>query len=99
MVGETGLDYYRTGPEGRSAQHESFRRHIDLAKRLGRTLQMHDRDSHDDVLRVLAEEGAPERTVMHCFSGDVEMADRVRPPRLPPLLRRHGDVQERQGPA
>jgi TatD DNase family protein len=73
-VGETGLDYYRTGPEGVPAQQESFRRHIDLAKRLDRTLQIHDRDSHADVLRILAEEGAPGRTVMHCFSGDLEMA-------------------------
>lgn len=74
VVGETGLDYYRTGPEGVPAQQDSFRWHIDLAKRLDRTLQIHDRDSHDDVLRVLAEEGAPERTVMHCFSGGPEMA-------------------------
>ncbi len=74
VVGETGLDYFRTGPEGVPAQQESFRRHIDLAKRLGLTLQIHDRDSHDDVMRVLAEEGAPDRTVMHCFSGDLEMA-------------------------
>jgi TatD DNase family protein len=74
VVGETGLDYYRTGPEGVPAQQDSFRRHIDLAKRLDRALQVHDRDSHDDVLRILAEEGAPERTVMHCFSGDLEMA-------------------------
>jgi TatD DNase family protein len=74
VVGETGLDYYRTGPDGVAAQQESFRRHIEVAKRLDRTLQIHDRDSHDDVLRVLAEEGAPERTVMHCFSGDLEMA-------------------------
>ncbi len=74
VVGETGLDYYRTGPEGVAAQEESFRWHIDLAKRLDRTLQIHDRDSHEDVLRVLAEEGAPERTVMHCFSGDLTMA-------------------------
>jgi len=74
VVGETGLDYYRTGPDGVPAQRESFRRHIDLAKRLDRTLQIHDRDSHDDVLRVLAEEGAPARTVMHCFSGGPEMA-------------------------
>jgi TatD DNase family protein len=73
-VGETGLDYYRTGPEGVPAQQESFRRHIEMAKRLDRTLQIHDRDSHDDVLRLLAEEGAPERTVMHCFSGGVGMA-------------------------
>ncbi|WP_377644534.1 TatD family hydrolase [Oryzobacter terrae] len=74
VVGETGLDYYRTGPEGVPAQQDSFRWHIDLAKRLGKTLQIHDRDSHDDVLRVLAEEGAPEHTVMHCFSGGPEMA-------------------------
>ena len=74
VVGETGLDRYRTGPEGAAVQEESFRRHIDLAKRLDKTLQVHDRDAHDDVLRILEEEGAPERTVLHCFSGDVEMA-------------------------
>ena len=74
VIGETGLDYFRTGPEGVAAQQDSFRWHIDLAKRLDRTLQIHDRDSHDDVLRVLAEEGAPDRTVMHCFSGGPEMA-------------------------
>ncbi len=74
VVGETGLDYYRTDAEGRPVQQDAFRWHIDLAKRLGRTLQIHDRDSHDDVLRILSEEGAPERTVMHCFSGDMAMA-------------------------
>lgn len=74
VVGETGLDFYRTGPEGRVAQEDSFRWHIDLARRTGLVLQIHDRDSHDDVLRVLAEEGAPERVVMHCFSGGVAMA-------------------------
>ena len=73
-VGETGLDYYRTREDGRAAQHDSFRRHIDLAKRLGKTLVIHDRDSHADVLRLLDEEGAPERVVMHCFSGDAEFA-------------------------
>ena len=74
VVGETGLDYYRTGPEGREAQQESFRWHIDLAKRTGKVLQIHDRDAHDDVLRILAEEGAPTTTVLHCFSGDMAMA-------------------------
>jgi TatD DNase family protein len=74
VVGETGLDYYRTGPEGVEVQQQAFRWHIDLAKRLEKALQIHDRDAHDDVLRVLEEEGAPERTVLHCFSGDVEMA-------------------------
>jgi TatD DNase family protein len=73
-VGETGLDYFRTGEEGRAAQHLSFRRHIDLAKRLGRTLVIHDRDAHDDVLRILDEEGVPDRFVMHCFSGDAAFA-------------------------
>jgi len=74
VVGETGLDYYRTGPEGVQAQQEAFRRHIEIAKRTGLALQIHDRDAHEDVLRILAEEGAPERTVLHCFSGDMSMA-------------------------
>ena len=72
-VGETGMDTFRTGPEGRAAQEQSFRAHVDLAKWLGKTLVIHDRDAHADVLRVLAEEGAPERVVFHCFSGDAEM--------------------------
>ena len=74
VVGETGLDYFRTGADGVAVQQESFRWHIALAKRLDKALQIHDRDAHDDVMRILAEEGAPERTVLHCFSGDVEMA-------------------------
>ncbi|MFC7492684.1 MULTISPECIES: TatD family hydrolase [unclassified Nocardioides] len=73
-VGETGLDHFRTGEEGRSVQEESFRRHIDLAKRLDKTLVIHDRDAHADVLRVIDSEGAPDRWVMHCFSGDAEFA-------------------------
>ena len=75
-VGETGLDHFRTGEEGRAAQVASFRRHIDLAKRLDKTLVIHDRDAHDDVLTVLDDEGAPDRWVMHCFSGDAEFARR-----------------------
>ena len=73
-IGETGLDYFRTPPELRARQQESFKWHIDLAKRTKKALVIHDRDSHDDVLSVLAEVGAPEKTVFHCFSGDVEMA-------------------------
>jgi TatD DNase family protein len=73
-IGETGLDYFRTGEDGRPAQIESFRRHIDLAKRTDRTLVIHDRDSHDDVISVLLDEGPPERVVFHCFSGDAAMA-------------------------
>ncbi|MFI5676841.1 TatD family hydrolase [Streptomyces cellulosae] len=74
-VGETGLDYFRTGPEGKQAQERSFRAHIEIAKRHGKALVIHDRDAHADVLRVLKEEGAPERTVFHCYSGDAEMAE------------------------
>jgi TatD DNase family protein len=73
-VGETGLDHFRTGIEGRKAQEESFRRHTRLADRLGKTLVIHDRDAHEDVLRVLDEEGVPERVVLHCFSGDAAFA-------------------------
>lgn len=74
VVGESGLDYFRTGEDGRAVQQEAFRWHIDLAKRTGKALQIHDRDAHEDVLRILAEEGAPARTVLHCFSGDQAMA-------------------------
>ncbi|GAA1187929.1 TatD family hydrolase [Streptomyces hebeiensis] len=73
-VGETGLDHFRTGPEGMAAQERSFRAHIEIAKRQGKTLVIHDREAHADVLRILADEGAPERTVFHCYSGDAEMA-------------------------
>ncbi|HZE66604.1 MAG TPA: TatD family hydrolase [Sporichthyaceae bacterium] len=73
-IGETGLDHFRTGEDGWAIQEESFRRHIDIAKRHGKTLVIHDRDAHEDVLRILRSEGAPERVVFHCFSGDAEMA-------------------------
>ncbi|MCW2823477.1 MAG: AraC family transcriptional regulator [Aeromicrobium sp.] len=73
-VGETGLDYFRTGEDGRDAQHASFREHIRIAKRHDKTLVIHDRDAHADVLAVLDDEGVPDRTVMHCFSGDADFA-------------------------
>ena len=73
-VGETGLDFFRTGPDGRDAQVASFTRHIELAKRLGKTLVIHDRDAHDAVLDVIDAEGAPETWVMHCFSGNPRFA-------------------------
>ncbi|MCZ2525628.1 MULTISPECIES: TatD family hydrolase [Streptomyces] len=73
-VGETGLDYFRTGPEGVEEQQYSFRRHIGIAKERGKALVIHDRDAHEDVLRVLDEEGAPDRVVFHCYSGDAAMA-------------------------
>ncbi|MFJ3955075.1 TatD family hydrolase [Streptomyces libani] len=73
-VGETGLDCFRTGPDGMAAQEASFRAHIEIAKRHGKALVIHDREAHDDVLRILREEGAPDRVVFHCYSGDAEMA-------------------------
>ncbi len=75
-VGETGLDRYRTGPEGWDAQDASFRAHIRIAKDRDVALVIHDRDAHEEILRVLEDEGAPEHTVFHCFSGDVDFARR-----------------------
>lgn len=72
-VGETGLDYYRDWAS-RDDQHASFRAHIEIAKRTGKALVIHDREAHDDVLKVLASEGAPPVVVFHSFSGDAEMA-------------------------
>ena len=73
-IGETGLDFFRTPEELRERQSYSFRRHIDIAKRKKKALVIHDRDAHRAVLDHLSEEGAPERTIFHCYSGDVEMA-------------------------
>jgi TatD DNase family protein len=73
-VGETGLDRYRTGPEGWAAQEASFRAHVRIAKERGVALVIHDRDAHEEILRVLDDEGAPAHTVFHCFSGDAAFA-------------------------
>jgi TatD DNase family protein len=73
-IGETGMDSFRTGPDGRAAQELSFRAHIAIAKRYGKPLMIHDRDAHADVLRILDDEGAPETVILHCFSGDAEFA-------------------------
>jgi TatD DNase family protein len=73
-IGETGMDTFRTGDDGRAAQETSFRAHIAIAKRHGKALIIHDREAHQDVLRVLDAEGAPDTVVLHCFSGDAEFA-------------------------
>jgi len=76
-IGETGLDYFRTGdPEGQARQKHAFAAHIAWAKATGLALVVHDRDAHDDILDVLDGEGAPERVMMHCFSGDAGFARR-----------------------
>jgi TatD DNase family protein len=73
-IGETGLDFFRTPPELQEKQKYSFRRHIAIAKENNKALVIHDRDAHRAVLDLLMEEGAPEKTIFHCFSGDLEMA-------------------------
>ncbi len=72
------LDHYWPGKLDGCAtpaqQEEAFRWHIDLAKRVGKPVMIHDRDAHTDVLRILSEEGPPESVIFHCFSGDAAMA-------------------------
>ncbi len=71
-IGETGLDWFREGaPPVR--QEDSFRDHIRMAKELDKALIIHDRDAHDDVVAILLDERAPQRTVFHCFSGDTKL--------------------------
>ncbi|WP_394160223.1 TatD family hydrolase [Galactobacter valiniphilus] len=73
-IGETGLDYFRTGEAGHAAQHASFREHLRIAAEHGLAVQIHDRDAHEDVVRILREERFEGDVVFHCFSGDVPMA-------------------------
>lgn len=76
-IGETGLDFFRTGEDGRDAQVRSFEAHIAIAKEHGLALQIHDREAHREVVETLDRVGAPEHTVFHCFSGDAEFAREV----------------------
>ncbi len=74
-VGETGLDYYRTGEPGREAQAESFEIHLELARAHGLPLQIHDREAHDDTLKVLRRAASRSQDIVfHSFSGDADMA-------------------------
>ena len=73
-IGETGLDFFRTPEELRDKQKYSFTRHIKMAKDHKKALVIHDRDSHRAVLDLLIQEGAPEKTIFHCYSGDAQMA-------------------------
>ena len=77
-IGETGMDLYWPGKLDGCAepqeQREAFAWHIDLAKRTGKPLMIHNRDADAAVLDVLAAEGAPERVIFHCFSSGLEMA-------------------------
>ncbi len=89
-VGETGLDYFRTtDAHGQAVQRETFAAHIAFAKTYDKTLVIHDRDAHAEVLDVLDAEGLPDRIVMHCFSGDADVRQGVPEPRGPPVVRRN----------
>ena len=77
-IGETGMDLFRTGEGAKELQREAFRAHIALAKELGLPMQIHDRDSHREVIETLLADGAPERTVFHSYSGDAEMGEIAR---------------------
>ncbi len=77
-IGETGIDLYWPGRlEGCAqpdVQREAFAWHIDLAKRTGKPLMIHNRDADAEVLDVLRAEGAPEAVIFHCFSSGPQMA-------------------------
>lgn len=73
-IGETGMDFFRTGGAARELQRQAFRDHIALAKELNLPMQIHDRDAHREVIETLLADGAPEFTVFHSYSGDAEMA-------------------------
>lgn len=76
VIGETGLDYFRTSEKGRDAQIQSFREHIRMSKELDLPLQIHDREAHQDVLDILKKDGAPKKVLLHSFSGDREFAEK-----------------------
>ncbi len=77
-VGETGMDLYWPGRlEGcadPAVQREAFAWHIDLAKRTGKPLMIHNREADAEVLDVLRAEGAPDTVIFHCFSSGPDLA-------------------------
>lgn len=74
-IGETGLDFFRTqGDAELAAQAYSFEQHIAIAKENDIALMIHDREAHAEVVATLKRVGAPKRTVFHCYSGDLELA-------------------------
>jgi TatD DNase family protein len=75
-AGETGLDYYRDRSP-REVQRAAFAAHVRLAAELDKALVVHNREAFADVLAILRGEGAPERVVFHCFTGDPRAAERV----------------------
>jgi len=72
-IGETGLDYYRRRSAIRD-QVEAFKKHLDLARNLNLSVIVHNREAHQDTLKILAEEAKDLKILLHCFSGDLDMA-------------------------
>lgn len=76
-IGEIGLDYYNDEHSPHPLQQEYLARQLELARKVGLPVIIHDRDSHEDVLKVIREAGQGVRGVLHCFSGDWAMAEEV----------------------
>ncbi len=75
-VGETGLDFYRDFTP-RKAQHDAFRRHIELALSKDLPVIVHVREAYDEAIEVIDSFEKPPRGVFHCFSGDAAFAEEV----------------------
>jgi TatD DNase family protein len=75
-IGETGVDFFRTSVEGRDFQEKSFRAHIQIANKLNKPVMVHDRDAHQEALRILDEEKA-QQVIFHCFSGTLKQAKEI----------------------
>lgn len=76
-IGEIGLDYYNDEHSPHPLQQEYLARQLELARKVGLSVIIHDRDSHEDVLKVIREAGQGVKGVLHCFSGDWAMAEEV----------------------
>lgn len=72
-IGECGLDYFRSKPDG---QKEKFEAQIALAERVGKALIIHCRNAHDDLLKILEEQKPTVPVVIHFFTGSGELAER-----------------------
>ena len=98
-IGETGMDMYWPGNLDGCAepaeQREAFAWHIDLAKRTGKPLMIHNRDADAEVLDVLRAEGAPETVIFHCFSSGRRDGAHLRRRRLAAEPVRNGELPKR----
>lgn len=72
-IGEIGLDYYYEENPPHEIQREAFRKQMKLAEKLNLPVVIHDRDAHEDTLKIL-KEFPKVRGVIHCFSGSAEFA-------------------------